>query len=134
PRQGDELRDLLRHGPVTVRAHARAKRATPGEIGQVMAEIPGEVKDRDIVLAAHLDHQQPGANDNASGSGTLLEVARTLHQLIAAGKISRPRRTLRFWWSTEIRSEQAYFRKHPEEAKKIAMAVVLDQAGGDRNA
>ena len=134
PRQGDELRAMLHQGAVTVRVHARARRASPGEIGQVMGEIPGEVKGRDIVLAAHLDHQKPGANDNASGSGTLLEVLRTLKSLISTGKVPRPRRTLRFWWTTEIRSEEAYFHKHPEEAKQILMAVVLDQAGGDRDA
>src|SRR5262249_49486175 len=78
--------------------------------------------------AAHLDHQNPGANDNASGSGTLLELVRV------AKRMPRPKRTLRFWWTTEIRSEEFYFKRHPEEMKKIVLAVVLDQAGGDRGA
>jgi hypothetical protein len=85
------------------------------------------------VIAAHLDHQFPGANDNASGSGTLLELVRTVNQLIQTHKIPQPRRTIRFWWTTEIEAEKAWFHEHPEDAKNILLAIVLDQAGGERN-
>lgn len=134
PRSAGELRALLQRGPVTVHLHAKAKRAMPGAIGMVMGEIAGLESGHDIVVAAHLDHQKPGANDNASGSGTLLELVRTANRLIAAGRIPRPRRTIRFWWTTEIVSEAAYFGQHPEDAGHILLAVVLDQAGGERNA
>jgi Zn-dependent M28 family amino/carboxypeptidase len=134
PNVGAELRSLLKRGPVTVHVQARAKRTEPGAIGMVMGEIPGTESGHDIVVAAHLDHQFPGANDNASGSGTLLELVRTVNHLIAAGTLPKPRRTLRFWWTTEIVAEQAYFRRHPDEVKNIMLAVVLDQAGGQRNA
>jgi aminopeptidase YwaD len=134
PKQGEELRAQLKQGAVTLRIHTRARRHSKGEIGQVMGEVPGELADHDIVLAAHLDHQLPSANDNASGSGTLLEVLRTLNRLVASGKVAKPRRTLRFWWSTEILSEREYFRRHRDEAKKISMAMVLDQAGGQLGA
>lgn len=134
PRSGDELRNLLRRGPMKVRVHAKATRARPGAIGMIMGEIPGSETGQDVVVAAHLDHQKPGANDNASGSGTLLELVRTVNHLIAGGKIPKPRRTLRFWWTTEVIAEQAYFRKHPVDARKIMLSVVLDQAGGERNA
>ena len=134
PNSGGDLRALLQRGPVTVHLRAKAKRTTPGAIGMVLGEITGSQSGRDIVLAAHLDHQNPGANDNASGSGTLLELARTVNRLIAAGAIPKPRRTLRFWWTTEIVSEQAYFRQHPEDTRKIMLSLVLDQAGGERNA
>jgi aminopeptidase YwaD len=133
PQSGKSLRAELAGGPVKVFVHAKARRG-PGEIGIVMGEIPGAVSGQDIVIAAHLDHQFPGANDNGSGSGTLLELARTATRLIGAGKIGKPHRTLRFWWTTEIASEQAYFRQHPEEAKRILLSIVLDQAGGERNA
>ena len=134
PRSGESLRKQLTLGTVRVHVDAKARRVTPGAIGIVMGEIPGEVSGRDIVIAAHLDHQFPGANDNASGSGTLLELARAANRLISAGKLPKPRRTIRFWWATEIVSEQEYFRKHPEEAKRILLSIVLDQAGGERNA
>ena len=134
PRSGEELRALLRRGPVTVRLRAKATRTAPGALGMVMGEIPGRESGHDIVVAAHLDHQMPGANDNASGSGTLLELVRTINHLIAGGKISKPRRTIRFWWTTEVASEDAYFRQRPDETRRILLAVVLDQAGGERNA
>ena len=134
PQQAGQLRTLLKRGPVTVHVRGKAARSLPGAIGMVTGEIPGTRGGADIVLAAHLDHQKPGANDNASGSGTLLELARTLNGLRASNKISKPQRTMRFWWTTEILSEQAYFRQHPEEAKRILLSIVLDQAGGARNA
>jgi hypothetical protein len=133
PSNGQSLRAELAHGPVRVFVRAKARRVTPGEIGIVMGEIPGSVAGQDIVIAAHLDHQFPGANDNGSGSGTLLELARAANHLISGGKIPKPRRTIRFWWTTEIDSEQAWFRKHPEEAKRILLSIVLDQAGGERD-
>ena len=135
PDQGRQLRNMLRSGKtVKIRMRVQTRLSERGEIGMVVGEIPGSVKDQDIVLVSHLDHQKPGANDNASGSGTLLEVLATTQRLVAVGKLPPPRRTLRFWWSTEIRSERAYFKKYPEEARKILLAVNLDQAGGDRNA
>lgn len=134
PKDAAGLRSLLKRGPVTMHVRARARRSTPGVIGIVMGEIPGTEGGHDIVLAAHLDHQFPGANDNASGSGTLLELARAAGRLVAAGKVPKPRRTLRFWWTTEIVSEEAWFRQHPEDVKNILVSVVLDQAGGERNA
>jgi hypothetical protein len=134
PKDAAALRSMLKRGPVMMHAQARAKRSTPGAIGIVMGEIPGAEHGQDIVLAAHLDHQFPGANDNASGSGTLLELVRTVGRLATAGKIPKLRRTLRFWWTTEIVSEEAWFRGHPEDAKNILLSVVLDQAGGERSA
>lgn len=134
PRQGSELRGLARRGAVTVRLHAKSRRSTPGAIGMVTGEIAGTSPGQDIVLAAHLDHQKPGANDNASGSATLLELVRTVNHLLASGRIPKPRRTLRFWWTTEIVAEQAYFRRHRDDARRIMFSIVLDQAGGERNA
>jgi len=134
-KQAEELRRMLRQGKtVRLRMRVQANRSEQAEIGMVMGEIPGEVKGRDVVLVSHLDHQKPGANDNASGSGTLLEALATLQRLVAAGKVPPLRRTLRFWWSTEIASEKAFFQRYPQEARNILLAVNLDQAGGDRNA
>jgi hypothetical protein len=135
PDQGEELRRMLHRGKtVKIRMRVRGMQSEPGATGMVMGEIPGAIKDQDVVLVSHLDHQKPGANDNASGSGVLLEVLAVLSRLRAAEKIPALRRTVRFWWSTEIRSEWEYFRRSPEQAKKILLAVNLDQAGGDRNA
>ena len=56
----------------------------PGNYEVVTAVIPGadaKLKEEEIAFSCHLDHQRPGANDNASGCATILEVARTLAKL-----------------------------------------------------
>jgi aminopeptidase YwaD len=70
---------------VTLHAIVRASRHA-ATYNPVTALIPGsDRKAEEIVLSCHLDHQRPGANDNASGCATILEVARTLSTLIAEG-------------------------------------------------
>jgi len=65
--------------------HAAVKAGQhPGFYEIVTATIPGsdpKLKNEEIIFSCHLDHQRPGANDNASGCATILEVARTLRQL-----------------------------------------------------
>ena len=42
----------------------------------------------DIHFTCHLDHPRPGANDNASGCVSILEVARTLNTLVRNGHVA----------------------------------------------
>src|SRR5258708_21573069 len=65
-----------------------------------------------MTLWCQLDHQRPGANDNASGCVTILEVARTLQKLIAEGKLTRPARTIRFIFPPEIEGTLALLNGH----------------------
>jgi aminopeptidase YwaD len=79
----------------TIRLHAVVVAGQhPAFYEVVTAVIPGadpRLKDQEIAFSCHLDHQRPGANDNASGCVTILEVARTLQTLIG----SRPARAAR---------------------------------------
>jgi aminopeptidase YwaD len=90
----------------TIRLQAVVKAGQhPGNYEVVTATIPGadpKLKNEEIAFSCHLDHQRPGANDNASGCVTILEVARTLQKLINEGKLARPARTIRFIWPPEI--------------------------------
>jgi aminopeptidase YwaD len=117
-----------------IRLHAVVKAGQhPGNYEVVTATIPGvdlKVKDEEIAFSCHLDHQRPGANDNASGCATILEVARTLQKLIAEGKLARPARTLRFIWPPEIEGTMALLNGKPEFAKRIKAAVHMDMVGG----
>src|SRR6266446_5794240 len=63
-----------------IRLHAVVKAGQhAGNYEVVTATIPGadpKLKEEEIAFSCHLDHQRPGANDNASGCVTILEVAR----------------------------------------------------------
>jgi aminopeptidase YwaD len=104
-----------------------------GNYEVVTATIPGadpKLKEEEIAFSCHLDHQRPGANDNASGCVTILEVARTLQKLINAGRLTRPARTIRFIWPPEIEGTMALLNAKPEFAKRIKAAVHMDMVGG----
>ena len=117
-----------------IQLHAAVKAGQhPGFTEVVTATIPGadpKLKDEEIAFSCHLDHQRPGANDNASGCVTILEVARTLQKLIADDTLARPARTLRFIWPPEIEGTLALLNGKPEFAKRIKAVVHMDMVGG----
>ena len=105
----------------------------PGNYTVVTATIPGtdaKLKEEEIAFSCHLDHQRPGANDNASGCVTILEVARTLQKLINEGTLARPARTIRFIWPPEIEGTVTLLNAKPEFAKRIKAVVHMDMVGG----
>ena len=127
------LRERLARGE-TIRLHATVKAGRHASNYEVVtATIPGadaKLKEEEIAFSCHLDHQRPGANDNASGCVTILEVARTLQKLIAEGKLARPTRTIRFIWPPEIEGTLALLNGKPEFARRIKAAVHMDMVGG----
>ena len=104
-----------------------------GNYEVVTATIPGadaKLKEEEIAFSCHLDHQRPGANDNASGCVTILEVARTLHTLISEGKLAWPARTIRFIFPPEIEGTVTLLNAQPGLAKRIKAVVHMDMVGG----
>jgi aminopeptidase YwaD len=106
-----QFRERLTSGEkITLHAAVKATRL-PGYYEVVTATIPGgdpKLKDEEIAFSCHLDHQRPGANDNASGCVTILEVARTIQKLIDTKQLVRPARTLRFIFPPEIEGTLAF--------------------------
>jgi aminopeptidase YwaD len=133
PKTARGLRERLSRGE-QIRLHAVVKAGQhPGELNIVTAVIPGadpKLRDEEIAFSCHLDHQRPGANDNASGCVTILEVARTLQKLINEGKLARPARTLRFIWPPEVEGTTTLLNAKPEFAKRIKAAIHMDMVGG----
>ncbi len=117
-----------------VRLYAKVEAARrPGFYEVVTATIPGAdpvLREEEIALSCHLDHQRPGANDNASGCVAIMEVARTLQKLIDEGRIERPARTIRFIWPPEIEGTMALLHGRPELAERIKAVVHMDMVGG----
>ena len=132
-RQGNGLRKHLEGGK-KVRLHARVDAdLSPGKYCVVSATIPGSSRsEEEIFLVAHLCHPKPSANDNASGSGLLLEIARTITALTKSGKIERPKRTIRFLWVPETVGTVAFLSKHPELHGRLVAGINLDMVGEDQ--
>ncbi len=115
---------------ITLHAIVRAARHV-ATYNPVTALIPGtDRRAEEIVLSCHLDHQRPGANDNASGCATILEVARTLSKLIADGKIARPSRSIRFVWPCEVECTLALFHSQPDMRARFKAVIHMDMVGG----
>ena len=112
--QYTQLREWMNRGPVRVHGKIDATLG-PGQLTLVHAWIRGSKNpETEVVISGHLDHPKWSANDNASGSAALLEMVRTLHTLIASGKLAAPATTIHFMWVPEYYGTMAYLSKHPE--------------------
>ena len=123
---------LARREKIRLHATVRAGKHA-GSYDVATATIPGadpNLRDKEIAFSCHLDHQRPGANDNASGSVAILEVARAINKLINEGKLARPARTLRFIWPPEIEGTIALLNAKPEFASRIKAVIHMDMVGG----
>lgn len=129
-RRAQELRAMMRQGKtVRVRAVVDAE-IVPGNLEVVSGVIPGSIRpDEEIVITAHLDHYKPGANDNASGSSAILEMARTLRELIAKKEIPPPVRTIRFMWVPEYNGTYAWLAAHLNDPVKRLANLNFDMVG-----
>ncbi len=132
-RQGNELRKLMAGGR-RVRLHAKVDaEMVPGSYSTVTASIRGsEMPEQEVFLVAHLCHPKPSANENASGSGLLVEVARTITSLIRSGKVARPRRTIKFIWLAETVGTTVFLSKHPQLYDRLVAGINLDMVGEDQ--
>jgi aminopeptidase YwaD len=127
-REARSLQQRLARGETIVlhaKVDARNDDALPYET--LVATIPGtEPAAGDIAFSCHLDHEKPGANDNASGCAANLEIARTLKRLIDEKRIPPPARTIRFIWPSEMTGTIAYLTKYPDIASRVRAAIHLD--------
>ena len=128
PDKADEIRELVKKDP-SVRLHAFVDAGViEGTLPTISGCIPGTDPDaEEIFLYGHL--YEPGANDNASGTGLLLELAFCLNEAIAAGELPRPRRTIRIVMGYECGGSAAYLAYHPE--RKHCLGVVADMVGAE---
>jgi len=115
-RQGKKLKGLLDSGKkVVLHGWVKGIGLEPYWMDVVVAHIRGTEKaDEELVFSAHLDHPKESANDNASGSGAILDIARTLKELTDSGRLPKPKRSFRFLWIPEWNGTMAYIDKHPE--------------------
>jgi len=132
-REARSLQQRLARGEkITLHAVVRAHNDDKQPYETLVGTIPGsDPAAGEIVFSCHLDHQKPGANDNASGCSANLEIARTLKRLIDTKRIPAPVRTIRFIWPSEMTGTIAYLTKYPDIASRMRAAIHLDMVGGD---
>ncbi|WP_316796187.1 M28 family peptidase [Pedobacter agri] len=124
----EKLKSACLKGATKLKINIQTK-IYPSEELTIVANVKGNVKaDERFVFSAHV--QEPGANDNASGVGTLAEMARLTAELYQSKKIV-PQRTLTFLWGDEIVSTRRYITEDTARAKGIMWGMSLDMVGED---
>ena len=124
-----QLREAAAAGPVRLHVETQSRFFQPATELAIVAEARGSAKpDERFVYSAHV--QEPGANDDASGVGTLSEMARTLAQLMKAGRVD-PKRTITMLWGQEIRVTDRYLKQDTVRLKGVRWGISLDMTGED---
>ena len=122
---------LADHRPLTLSLHLAAPALAPVAARNVVGLIPGAdpvLKSQYILLTAHYDHlgALPGANDNASGIASVIEIGAALASL-------HPRRSILFlalWGEEEGLLGAYYYTRHPLVPLRDTVANLnLEQLG-----
>lgn len=122
------LKAALAKGPVKLKVMVKTKIYDAEEL-TVVADVHGSVKPAErFVFSAHV--QEPGANDNATGVGTLVEMARVTASLVKSKQLD-PQRSLTFLWGDEIVSTRRYIKEDSIRASGIKWGCSLDMVGED---
>ncbi|MFL6353727.1 MAG: M28 family peptidase [Bryobacteraceae bacterium] len=124
PRQAEELRKWLREGRrVKVRAQVDS-RYYVSRYPYVTAVLPGTDREEEVLTLGHSSEQ--GANDNATGVSAMIEAVATLRSLIDAGKLRRPKRSIRILTMPELYGSMHYVVTHPERIQRTVAAMAVD--------
>ena len=125
--QGKTLRRLMKsRGNVTLRTKVDVRRYV-GTHDVTSGIVVGRADPQDEVWAiAH--SSEPGAVDNASGVAVCVEIARAIEELIAAGALPRPRRSIRLLSSYECHGFFNYLENVRRQQTPLA-GVCIDSVG-----
>ncbi|MBN7815596.1 M28 family peptidase [Algoriphagus pacificus] len=122
----EKLKEALEKGPVSVHVEIETKIYESEEL-TVVANVKGsQLPLESLVFSAHI--QEPGANDNATGVGTQLEMAKITADLMQQGKLDL-KRTLTFLWGDEIISTRRYIQEKEKREPEINWGISLDMVG-----
>lgn len=130
--QGWQLKKMLDEGEkVVVKAHVAAE-YYESKVEVLSATFPGTTEpEKEVMIIGHLCHPLPSANDNASGSGGMLEMARALKRMVDKGLIEPPKRTIRFLWVPEFAGTVPYIKAHLLRTRNTLAVVNCDMIGED---
>lgn len=125
-RAADALLKDLEKGTVRVRGQVDAE-FIDNPMQVLEATITGSDETAgEILLVAHLCHPAQSANDNASGSGVLVEIARVLAKLADRGDLAN---TVRLVWVPEFNGAIPWAAANAENLKNVLFSINLDMVG-----
>jgi len=130
--QGWRLKKMLDEGrKVVLKANVDAEYYET-EVEVLSAALPGSTEpEKEVMIIGHLCHPLPSANDNASGSGGMLEMARALKKMVDKGLIDPPQRTIRFLWVPEFAGTFPYIKAYLERTRNTLAVINCDMIGED---
>ncbi len=130
--QGWRLKKMLDEGKtVVLKADVDAK-YYESQVEVLSAAFQGTTDpEKEVMIIGHLCHPLPSANDNASGSGGMLEMARALKKMVDKGLIDPPKRTIRFLWVPEFAGTVPYIKAHLERTRNTLAVINCDMIGED---
>jgi hypothetical protein len=114
---------------VTVQLAATVREGRPRT---VIATLPGQDRESYYLICAHGDSDSggPGADDNASGVATVMEIARVLTELTRSRKLPPPRQSIRFVvWGAEYASAKSYIEREGEKLRQAKAVINFDETG-----
>lgn len=125
-RAADSLLKQLQKGEVRVRGHVDAE-FIDNPMQVLEARIAGTDEHApDVLLTAHLCHPAQSANDNASGSGVLVEIARVLGDLATQGKLAN---SVRLLWVPEFNGTVPWAAANAPSLQRVLFTLNLDMVG-----
>jgi peptidase M28-like protein len=98
----------------------------------VIATLKGQDPASYYLVCAHGDSDSggPGADDNASGVATVMELARVFADLTRSKTLPRPKHSIRFAvWGAEYASSKAYIEREGEKLKQLLGVINFDETG-----
>jgi aminopeptidase-like protein len=130
--QGWHLKKRLDEGQkVVLKAFVDAE-YYDSKIEALTVSFPGsEEPEKEVLIIGHLCHPLPSANDNASGSGGMLEMARALKSMVDKGLVNPPKRTIRFLWVPEFYGTVPFIQSHLERTRNTLAVINCDMIGED---
>jgi aminopeptidase YwaD len=128
-RAGARVRERLKSGPARLKVDVQST-FYDGPNRSLIVEIPGSSRSAErIVMVAHV--QEPGANDDGSGCGTLMALVVALHRAIESGALPAPGRTLTFIWADEVVGSRQWITSNPDRAANVQYMFAMDMTGED---
>ncbi len=125
-RAADRLIAQLEKGAVRLQGEVDAE-YFDGSMQILEAEIPGtDPGAGEVLLVAHLCHPSQSANDNASGSGLLIEIARALSEISSKEPL---RNTVRCLWVPEFNGTLPWAAANAAKLRDVHFAINLDMVG-----